>query len=99
MLSSELGDRCRENILNNKVSLNSIQLKSSHPKLLPKDWTRTLRLESAVAKVIPRVVPSVTPDEARKCFHDSREFGFGLVTIAVRVIIILISLLTLQSLA
>lgn len=40
--------------------------------------------ESQVAKVIPRVVPSVTPDEARKCFYESREFGFGLVTIAVR---------------
>ncbi|CAM6123275.1 unnamed protein product [Calypogeia fissa] len=40
--------------------------------------------ESHVAKVIPQVVPSVTPDEARKCFYESREFGFGLVTIAVR---------------
>lgn len=40
--------------------------------------------ESHVAKVIPKVVPSVTPDEARKCFYESREVGFGLVTIAVR---------------
>lgn len=40
--------------------------------------------ESQVAKVIPKVVPSVTPDEARKCFFESREFGFGLVTIAVK---------------
>eukprot|EP00249_Psilotum_nudum_P008788 c21508_g1_i1 orf=124-723(+) len=40
--------------------------------------------EAQVAAVLPKVVPSVTPDEARRCFHDSRETGAGLVTVTVK---------------
>uniref|UniRef100_A0A0D6R3A7 Adaptor protein ClpS core domain-containing protein n=1 Tax=Araucaria cunninghamii TaxID=56994 RepID=A0A0D6R3A7_ARACU len=40
--------------------------------------------ESQVAAVLPKVVPSVTPEEAKRCFHESREKGAGLVTVAVK---------------
>lgn len=40
--------------------------------------------ESQVAAVLPKVVPSVTPDEARRCFHESRQTGAGLVTVTVK---------------
>jgi hypothetical protein len=39
-----------------------------------------------VAAVLPKVVPSVTPEEARKCFHESRQTGAGLVTVTVKVL-------------
>eukprot|EP01018_Ginkgo_biloba_P031534 Gb_16952 [translate_table: standard] len=34
--------------------------------------------------VLPKVVPSVTPEEAKRCFHESRQTGAGLVTITVK---------------
>lgn len=40
--------------------------------------------ESQVAAVLPKVVPSVTPEEARRCFHESRQTGAGLVTVTVK---------------
>eukprot|EP00270_Netrium_digitus_P009296 TRINITY_DN2829_c0_g1_i1.p1 TRINITY_DN2829_c0_g1~~TRINITY_DN2829_c0_g1_i1.p1 ORF type:complete len:205 (+),score=18.51 TRINITY_DN2829_c0_g1_i1:99-713(+) len=40
--------------------------------------------ESYVAKVLPTVVPSVTADDARRIFAESREMGAGLVTLAVK---------------
>ncbi|CAK7326934.1 unnamed protein product [Dovyalis caffra] len=40
--------------------------------------------ESLVAKVLPQVVPSVTPDVARKLFHESRENGLAVVIVAVK---------------
>lgn len=38
-----------------------------------------------VAKVLPQVVPSVTPDDARKLFHESREHGMAIVIVTVKV--------------
>ncbi|XWS35247.1 hypothetical protein CRYUN_Cryun21dG0109500 [Craigia yunnanensis] len=40
--------------------------------------------EKLVAKVLPQVVPSVTPDDARKLFHVSRENGVAVVIVAVK---------------
>ncbi|KAF9677532.1 hypothetical protein SADUNF_Sadunf08G0117400 [Salix dunnii] len=40
--------------------------------------------ESLVAKVLPRAVPSVTPDDARKLFHTSRENGVAVVIVTVK---------------
>lgn len=40
--------------------------------------------ESQVAAVLPKVVPSVTPEEARRCFRESRQIGAGLVTVTVK---------------
>lgn len=40
--------------------------------------------ESQVTAVLPKVVPSVTPEEAKRCFHQSRLKGAGLVTVAVK---------------
>jgi hypothetical protein len=39
----------------------------------------------AVAKVLPRAVPSVTPEDARKLFHESRENGVAVVIVTVKV--------------
>ncbi|KAE8688381.1 putative gluconokinase-like [Hibiscus syriacus] len=40
--------------------------------------------EKLVAKVLPQVVPSVTPDDARKLFHESRENGVAIVIVTVK---------------
>ncbi|XP_022761772.1 ATP-dependent Clp protease adapter protein CLPS1, chloroplastic-like [Durio zibethinus] len=40
--------------------------------------------EKLVAKVLPQVVPSVTPDDARKLFHVSRENGVAVVIVTVK---------------
>ncbi|KAJ4974429.1 hypothetical protein NE237_007603 [Protea cynaroides] len=40
--------------------------------------------EKLVAQVLPRAVPSVTSDEARKLFHESRHKGVALVIVAVK---------------
>ncbi|PPS10561.1 hypothetical protein GOBAR_AA10084 [Gossypium barbadense] len=37
-----------------------------------------------VAKVLPQVVPSVTPNDARKLFHVSREHGLAVVIVTVK---------------
>lgn len=39
----------------------------------------------AVTKVIPRAVPQVTAEDARRCFFESRENGLSIVTVAVKV--------------
>lgn len=39
----------------------------------------------AVAKVLPQVVPSITPDGARDVFHKSRENGVAVVIVTVKV--------------
>ena len=38
-----------------------------------------------VAKVLPRAVPSVTTEDARKLFHKSRENGVAVVIVTVKV--------------
>ncbi|GLJ52266.1 hypothetical protein SUGI_1111890 [Cryptomeria japonica] len=48
-----------------------------------KDYSVLIFL-STVAAVLPKVVPSVTPEEAKKCFHESRKTGESLVTVAVK---------------
>ncbi|KAL4291639.1 hypothetical protein GQ457_14G000150 [Hibiscus cannabinus] len=40
--------------------------------------------EELVAKVLPQAVPSVTPDDARKLFHVSRENGVAVVIVTVK---------------
>lgn len=40
--------------------------------------------EKLVAKVLPQVVPSVTSDDARKLFHESRENGMAIVIVTVK---------------
>ncbi|XP_052205392.1 ATP-dependent Clp protease adapter protein CLPS2, chloroplastic-like [Diospyros lotus] len=40
--------------------------------------------EKLVVKVLPQVVPSVTPDNARKLFHQSRENGVAVVIVTVK---------------
>ncbi|XP_068640129.1 ATP-dependent Clp protease adapter protein CLPS2, chloroplastic-like [Aristolochia californica] len=40
--------------------------------------------EQLVAKVIPQAVPSITPDNARKLFSESREQGVAVVIVAVK---------------
>ncbi|XXG87283.1 hypothetical protein AAC387_Pa11g2004 [Persea americana] len=40
--------------------------------------------EELVAKVLPRVVPSVTPNDARILFHKSREAGVVVVIVTVK---------------
>ncbi|XWS13283.1 hypothetical protein CRYUN_Cryun36dG0024200 [Craigia yunnanensis] len=40
--------------------------------------------EKLVAKVLPQVVPSVTPNDARKLFHVSRENGVAVVIVTVK---------------
>ncbi|KAB2062303.1 hypothetical protein ES319_A10G144600v1 [Gossypium barbadense] len=40
--------------------------------------------EKLVAKVLPQVVPSVTPNDARKLFHVSREHGLAVVIVTVK---------------
>ncbi|KAL4186211.1 hypothetical protein AMTRI_Chr09g13040 [Amborella trichopoda] len=40
--------------------------------------------EKQVETVLPKVVPSVTPVDARRCFHESRQTGAGLVTVTVK---------------
>ncbi|XVE81173.1 hypothetical protein DITRI_Ditri15bG0041500 [Diplodiscus trichospermus] len=40
--------------------------------------------EKLVAKVLPQVVPSVTPDDARKLFHVSQENGVAVVIVTVK---------------
>ncbi|CAI5998465.1 unnamed protein product [Closterium sp. NIES-65] len=40
--------------------------------------------EDGVAKVLPTVVPSVTVDDARRVFNESRELGQGLVCVAIK---------------
>ncbi|KAJ8773554.1 hypothetical protein K2173_005800 [Erythroxylum novogranatense] len=40
--------------------------------------------ENLVAKVVPHVVPSVTPDEARRLFHESCQNGVAVVIVAVK---------------
>lgn len=44
----------------------------------------TRHSENLVAKVLPLVVPSVTPDDARKLFHESREHGMAIVIVTVK---------------
>ncbi|KDO53039.1 hypothetical protein CISIN_1g034596mg [Citrus sinensis] len=44
----------------------------------------TRHSEKLVAKVLPQVVPSVTPDDARKLFHESREHGMAIVIVTVK---------------
>ncbi|KAM7270077.1 hypothetical protein ACFE04_029291 [Oxalis oulophora] len=53
----------------------------SYRVLLIDDATHT---EKLVAKVLPQVVPSVTPDAARELFHKSRENGTAVVIVAVK---------------
>ncbi|KAH9288556.1 hypothetical protein KI387_032673, partial [Taxus chinensis] len=40
--------------------------------------------ETQVAAILPKVVPSVTSEEAKKCFREARETGESLVTVAVK---------------
>ncbi|XVF37841.1 hypothetical protein REPUB_Repub20aG0045800 [Reevesia pubescens] len=40
--------------------------------------------EKLVAKVLPQAVPYVTPDDARKLFHVSRENGVAVVIVTVK---------------
>ncbi|KAB5537958.1 hypothetical protein DKX38_015491 [Salix brachista] len=40
--------------------------------------------ERLAAKVLPQAVPSVTPDDARKLFHESRENGVAVVIVTVK---------------
>ncbi|KAJ7954496.1 ATP-dependent Clp protease adapter protein ClpS [Quillaja saponaria] len=40
--------------------------------------------EKLVAKVLPQVVPSVTPDDARRLFNESREKGVAIVIVTVK---------------
>ncbi|GMH07081.1 hypothetical protein Nepgr_008921 [Nepenthes gracilis] len=40
--------------------------------------------ENLVAKVVPQIVPSVTPDDARKLFNQSRQNGVAVVTVTVK---------------
>ncbi|KAJ4710360.1 ATP-dependent Clp protease adapter protein ClpS [Melia azedarach] len=40
--------------------------------------------ENLVAKVVPQVVPSVTPDDARRLFHESKENGTAIVIVTVK---------------
>lgn len=40
--------------------------------------------EKLVAKVLPQVVPSITPDGARDLFHKSRENGVAVVIVTVK---------------
>jgi len=40
--------------------------------------------ESQVTKVLPRAVPQVTAEDARRCFFESRENGLSIVTVAVK---------------
>ncbi|KAH7296433.1 hypothetical protein KP509_26G023000 [Ceratopteris richardii] len=40
--------------------------------------------EDRVTSVLPKVVPSITADEARQCFRASRETGVGIVTVTVK---------------
>uniref|UniRef100_A0A2P2JB41 Uncharacterized protein LOC105123660 isoform X1 n=1 Tax=Rhizophora mucronata TaxID=61149 RepID=A0A2P2JB41_RHIMU len=40
--------------------------------------------ENLVTKVIPQVVPSVTPNDARRLFHESQENGFAVVIVTVK---------------
>ncbi|KAK6266149.1 hypothetical protein QUC31_016986 [Theobroma cacao] len=44
----------------------------------------TCHSENLVAKVLPQIVPSVTPDGARKLFHVSRENGVAVVIVTVK---------------
>ncbi|KAK9188319.1 hypothetical protein WN944_019720 [Citrus x changshan-huyou] len=44
----------------------------------------TRHSEKLVAKVLPQVVPSITPDDARKLFHESREHGMAIVIVTVK---------------
>lgn len=44
----------------------------------------TRHSEKLVAKVLPQVVPSVTSDDARKLFHESREHGMAIVIVTVK---------------
>lgn len=38
-----------------------------------------------MAKALPQAVPGVTPDDARKHFHVSRETGLAVVLVTVKV--------------
>ncbi|GAB2275214.1 hypothetical protein Dimus_009976 [Dionaea muscipula] len=40
--------------------------------------------EKLVAKVLPRAVPSITPDDARRLFSVSRQHGVAVVIVAVK---------------
>ncbi|KAL4570030.1 hypothetical protein LXL04_025679 [Taraxacum kok-saghyz] len=40
--------------------------------------------ENLVAKALPQAVPGVTPDDARKLFHLSRESGLAVVLVTVK---------------
>ncbi|XP_031264738.1 uncharacterized protein LOC116123055 [Pistacia vera] len=40
--------------------------------------------DKLVAKVLPQVVRSITPDDARRLFHESRESGSAVVIVAVK---------------
>eukprot|EP00252_Welwitschia_mirabilis_P015493 TRINITY_DN3405_c0_g1_i1.p1 TRINITY_DN3405_c0_g1~~TRINITY_DN3405_c0_g1_i1.p1 ORF type:complete len:188 (+),score=34.02 TRINITY_DN3405_c0_g1_i1:249-812(+) len=40
--------------------------------------------EELVSSVLPKVVPSVTPDHAKKCFQESREKGFSIIIFAMK---------------
>ncbi|KAL7001490.1 hypothetical protein U1Q18_002642 [Sarracenia purpurea var. burkii] len=44
----------------------------------------TRHTEKLVAKVLPQAVPSVTPDDARKLFRQSRENGVAVVIVTVK---------------
>lgn len=38
-----------------------------------------------VAKILPQVIPSVTPNDARRLFNESRENGVAVVIVTVKV--------------
>ncbi|GAB4842840.1 hypothetical protein Ancab_012817 [Ancistrocladus abbreviatus] len=40
--------------------------------------------EKLVAKVLPQIVPSVTPDDARRLFNESRQNGVAVVIVTVK---------------
>ncbi|XP_077247057.1 ATP-dependent Clp protease adapter protein CLPS2, chloroplastic-like [Tasmannia lanceolata] len=61
-----------------KIGVNS---GDSYRVLLIDDQRHT---EKIVAKVLPQAVPSITPDDARKLFHKSRENGVAVVIVAVK---------------
>jgi len=54
----------------------------SYKVLLVDDAKHT---EKIVAKVLPQAVPLVTPDDAAKLFHKSREDGVAVVIVTVKV--------------
>lgn len=58
---------------------------SSYSNLLAQKIPTIFVLFCAVERALPRVVPSITTDVARKLFHESREKGVAVVIVTVKV--------------